>query len=96
MILLAAAWRNTSVKRTTGTRPLSIRSRKAFPGPTEGSWSTSPTRISAELIGIARSSAYIRRTSTIQVSSTISRSHSSGLFSSRWYLSVARSTSRSR
>ena len=37
MILLLAACRNTSVRRTTGTTPLSIRSRSAFPGPTEGS-----------------------------------------------------------
>src|ERR1035437_6585468 len=32
MILLVAACRNTSVRRTTGTTPLLIRSRKALPG----------------------------------------------------------------
>ena len=47
MIRLSAAWRNTSVSRTTGTAPMSIRSASTWPGPTEGSWSTSPTRSSA-------------------------------------------------
>src|SRR6266699_1768601 len=44
MIWLLAAWRNTSVRRTTGTAPLAIMSASTWPGPTEGSWSTSPTR----------------------------------------------------
>ena len=46
-----------------------------WPGPTDGSWSTSPTRISAARGGTARSSACISGTSTIDVSSTTSRSH---------------------
>ena len=43
MIRLWAACRNTSVSRTTGTTPLSIRCRSTMPGPTDGNWSTSPT-----------------------------------------------------
>ena len=41
-----SAWRNTSVRRATGTRPESMMSRSTCPGPTDGSWSTSPTRTS--------------------------------------------------
>jgi hypothetical protein len=47
MILLAAAWRNTSVSRTTGTAPDPMMSASTWPGPTEGSWSMSPTTSSA-------------------------------------------------
>src|SRR6266704_47665 len=39
---LSAAWRNTSVSRTTGTCLDSIRSRRTIPGPTLGNWSISP------------------------------------------------------
>ena len=42
-IRLPAAWRNTSVNRTTGTAPEAMMSARTWPGPTEGSWSTSPT-----------------------------------------------------
>ncbi len=47
MIRLAAAWRNTSVSRITGTAPEPITSASTWPGPTLGSWSTSPTSSSA-------------------------------------------------
>src|SRR5271168_4444657 len=50
---LAAACRNTSVSRTTGTAPESMMSANTCPGPTEGSWSISPTISSAELSGVA-------------------------------------------
>ena len=35
-ILLCAAWRNTSVNRTTGTAPEAMMSASTWPGPTEG------------------------------------------------------------
>ncbi len=54
-------------------------SASTWPGPTEGSWSMSPTISSAARSGTASSSACISRTSTIEVSSTTSRSQSSGL-----------------
>src|SRR5271166_3537125 len=47
MIRLAAACRNTSVKRTTGTAPEPMMSVSTCPGPTDGSWSISPTMSSA-------------------------------------------------
>ena len=53
------------------------------PGPTEGNWSTSPTSSSAAWDGTALSSAFISGTSTIEVSSTTSRSQSSGFSSLR-------------
>ena len=51
MIRLPAAWRNTSVSRTTGTAPEPMMSARTWPGPTEGSWSTSPTISSAAWSG---------------------------------------------
>src|SRR5271170_4459160 len=39
MIRLAAACRNTSVKRTTGAAPEPMMSARTCPGPTEGNWS---------------------------------------------------------
>src|ERR1035438_7929905 len=53
MIWLPAACRNTSVKRTTGTSSHSIKSFRTLPGPTDGSWSTSPTRIREARLGTA-------------------------------------------
>src|SRR5580704_14112180 len=75
MILLCAACRNTSVSRTTGTAPEAMMSARTCPGPTEGNWSMSPTMRRALLSGTAFSSACISMTSTIEVSSTTSRSH---------------------
>src|SRR5207248_10826230 len=43
MMRLWAACRNTSVRRTTGTASDEIMSASIWPGPTEGSWSMSPT-----------------------------------------------------
>src|ERR1043165_2703199 len=83
MIRLSAAWRNTSVKRTTGTAAEAITSASTCPGPTEGSWSTSPTSISAACCGRAASTARISGTSTIEVSSTTSSSQLSGISSLR-------------
>ena len=51
MIRLAAACRKTSVNRTTGTAPEAMTSASTCPGPTEGSWSMSPTISSAALSG---------------------------------------------
>src|SRR5262249_34386544 len=76
MIRLSAAWRKTSVKRTNGIAPDAMTSASTCPGPTEGSWSTSPTSSSAARSGKALSSARISGTSTMDVSSTTSRSQS--------------------
>ena len=54
-------------------------SASTVPGPTEGSWSTSPTSTRQARGGTARSSWFISTTSTIDASSTTSRSRSSGL-----------------
>src|SRR6266851_702840 len=56
---LSAAWRNISVKRTTGTAPEAMMSASTCPGPTEGSWSTSPTSSRAARVGRARNTARI-------------------------------------
>src|SRR6266700_2262053 len=96
MIWLLAAWRNTSVKRTTGSTPLAIMSASTWPGPTEGNWSTSPTTSRAAVFGTALSSACISSTSTMDVSSTMSRSQSRGFSPSRRNPPVLGSTSSSR
>jgi len=83
MIRLAAAWRNTSVSRITGTAPEAITSASTWPGPTLGSWSASPTSSSAAQSGRAASSARISGTSTMLHSSTTSRSQPSGCVASR-------------
>ena len=49
-----------------------------MPGPTDGNWSTSPTSSRLACGGSARSRWFISSTSTIEVSSTTSRSQSSG------------------
>ena len=36
-IMLSAAWRKISVRRTTGTAPLAMTSPSTVPGPTDGS-----------------------------------------------------------
>src|SRR5687768_13288544 len=41
MIRLSAAWRKISVSRTIGTAPEPMMSASTWPGPTDGSWSTS-------------------------------------------------------
>ena len=71
-------------------------SASTWPGPTEGSWSTSPTISSAAPSGTAASSARISMTSTIDVSSTTSRPHRSGLSASRLNPPVLGSTSSRR
>ena len=76
MIRLAAACRNTSVKRTTGAAPEPMMSARTSPGPTEGNWLISPTMSSAASSGVAFISACISMTSIIEASSTTSRSQS--------------------
>jgi len=44
MIIELAAWRKITTRRVTGAMPLAITSRSTSPAPTEGSWSTSPTK----------------------------------------------------
>ena len=71
-------------------------SASTWPGPTEGSWSTSPTISSAASSGTAASNARISITSTIDVSSTTNRSQSGGFSPSRRNPPVVGSTSSRR
>ena len=68
-IRLSAAWRKTCFSSTVGMQPESIRSRSTFPGPTLGSWSESPTRISLQPIRQPRRRDSKRVVSTIDISS---------------------------
>ena len=95
-IRLCAAWRNTSVNRTTGTAPEAMMSASTWPGPTEGSWSTSPTISIAASSGTTATSARISITSTMDVSSITSRPQSSGFSPSRRNPPVLGSTSSRR
>ena len=54
---------------------------RTFPGPTLGSWSTSPTSISLVPTATALRSEFIILISTIDISSTIITSASNGLSS---------------
>ncbi len=74
---LVRAWRKISSRRTTGTAPESMRSASTAPGPTEGSWSRSPTSTSRPSVGRASSRAWNSSMSTIEVSSTMTASPSS-------------------
>ena len=67
-----------------------------WPGPTEGSWSISPTISSAAVSGTAFNKACISMTSTIEVSSTTSRPQSRGLLPLRLNPPPLGSTSSSR
>src|SRR4051812_24127215 len=96
MIRLSAACRNTSVSRTTGTMPEPMMSASTCPGPTEGSWSTSPTRITAEPFRTALRVAARIGTSTMLVSSRTSRVQSSGFSSVRLKPPPAGSNSSNR
>ena len=78
MIRLSLDWRKTSFNRTTGTTPLAITWCRTIPGPTEGSWSTSPTRISEPPGGWAASKWLMSGTSSMEHSSTTRRSHCRG------------------
>ena len=84
MMLLFCAWRKISFSATTGTLPLSIRSRSRLPAPTDGNWSQSPTSTTLQLSRSARSRCSNKSTSTIDISSTTITSHSRGLRSSCW------------
>ena len=72
------ACRKILVSRTAGSDPAASRSRSTSPAPTEGSWSTSPTSSRCAPGGTALTSLLARITSTIEVSSTTTRSASSG------------------
>ena len=71
-------------------------SANTWPGPTDGSWSISPTIRRAASSGTAFISACISMTSTMEASSTTSRSQSSGLSLSRLKPPPLGSTSSSR
>src|SRR5437870_5183294 len=96
MMRLCAACRNTSVRRITGTAPDEMTSASTWPGPTDGSWSMSPTIKRAALSGTAFMSACISMTSTMEASSTARRSQPSGLSLPRLKPPVLGLTSSSR
>ena len=77
-IWLSAAWRKIWFNRTTLQNSALIISRRTFPGPTDGSWLTSPTIIRRHPGTIAFNKAFSRKISTIENSSTITTSASSG------------------
>ena len=70
---------NISVSSTVGMRLKSIKSCRTEPGPTEGSWSVSPTNKSPQCSGRASSSCANKRMSSIDVSSIMQYSMRSGL-----------------
>ena len=74
---LSAFWRKISVRRTVGTTPLRMISEKTLPGPTDGSWSASPTRSMRQSDFSALSMACMSVMSTIEHSSMISASQAS-------------------
>ena len=78
---LWAAWRKMWVSFTTLKLPDSIISRSTFPGPTLGSWSTSPTRMSRVPTFTALSRECMRLISTIDISSMMMTSASRGFSS---------------
>ena len=82
IILLLCAWRKIVVRRDTFTVLELIISSKILPGPTEGNWSTSPTKITILLSGIARSKECIKEVSIIDDSSIIKTSSVNGSVSS--------------
>ncbi len=83
IISLSEACLKILVSLTTGKAFAQIISRSTLPGPTLGSWFTSPTKTRRVPTVTARSSACIRLISTIDISSIISTSVSSGLLSLR-------------
>ena len=93
IILLSPVWRNISVRRTVATTWLRMSAENTLPGPTDGSWSASPTIMSLASGGSARSSASIRQISTIEHSSSITASQSSLSLSS--FVNTTRSLSSS-
>ena len=74
MISERAACRKTSTSLVDGTSPDAIRSSSTRPGPTGASWSTSPTSRTCVRGPTASTSAPASRTSSIEASSTTSRS----------------------
>ena len=80
---LSWAWRKISVRATPGTTWLRSRWSSTLPGPTEGSWSGSPTSTRRQSPRMAASRADIRDMSTMEVSSTMTASTPRG---SSWFL----------
>ena len=77
------ACRKIFVSLTTAAQPESMTSRSTLPGPTEGSWSMSPTKMRRILGGTAFSREFSKTASIMDHSSRIKASPSSGLSSFR-------------
>ncbi len=82
-IILSCACLKISVKRTTSATPDAITSLSKEPGPTDGSWSTSPTSTSLVPGRTAARKLLIKSTSIMEVSSKIMTSASIGALSLR-------------
>ena len=78
MMSLSWACLNISVSLIVVTTPEFIISDNTLPAPTDGNWSTSPTRISLVLADIALSRLSIKNISIMDASSTIITSASIG------------------
>ena len=78
-----AACRKILVSRTTDSDPAARRSASTSPAPTDGSWSTSPTSSRCATGATALTSLLAKITSTIEVSSTTTRSASNGFMASK-------------
>ena len=68
------------VSLVTGTCSLEIKSPSTFPGPTGGSWSTSPTKMRRALFGMALIKRAMSHMSTIEDSSTMTAWTGRGLY----------------
>ena len=80
-MVLRAPWRKERFNAVTWNIPLFIISCKTSPGPMDGSWLTSPKSKSCVSLQTARNSIAIVSMSTIDNSSTITKSYGSGLSS---------------
>ena len=75
-IMLPSLWRNTLSNITIGILPQRSSSLSTAPGPTEGSWSASPTNTSRHMGGSAWNRYHVIAISSILISSTSTRSAS--------------------
>ena len=80
----ASSWRKMVRRRTEGTLRDRRRSARTWPGPTEGSWSASPTSTRRVAPCTASRSARSRSVSTIDTSSTTTTPARRGCSALRW------------
>jgi hypothetical protein len=83
---LCSSWRKISVSSKVMIFRERIRSASTLPGPTDGNWNTSPTRMRVAVTGTARIRWAMSRVSTMEASSTTTTSAARGSSSvrSKW------------